>query len=857
MTLDGVRRIAVCGGIDCFRLLLSLAIATGLGLYLFLGFYSPILHGTPHLPSRTFREAQIGTPDGLSGAEVADLRDTGALVMDNDILPQLAVPDLNRTYTPDEIMSLPILHSIFEDALDPRNGFKPLRDSISPWNASNPSGAMLLQQLSRNRFPPPESIGLSHGSKPPPIPIWPRGSILKEKDTSLKHPIDKEKILGLNTSYVWKDRQRIAEGKLPKVQWLGFDRPDWETPSDRSNRLERQGWVRRGFQHVWEGYKAKAWGHDELKPVSGLFEDDFAGWGATLIDCLWFEWSSLRKNSVITTEMTIPKLNQPDLVFLPPSDTLLIMNLTREYNFARAHVKAVDWSYVINNQQSRRWGGQPKISFFETVIRCCLPFPSDLGGLISAYDLSGDHLMLQRAEDLAEWILPAFGTSSGFPMSHYQLGSITSADKISPYAFDRNPLGQKVGRVVTADVGSLTLEFTRLSQLTSHDYYYDLVQKITDTLNGDQWVSPDRMGTLFPIYINPDVPEALSEKYSMVVFFSGAMVDSYYEYLVQLFSCFLPTSIKQHQLLRGTKSQYSKMYTSVIESARAHLMKTYDLEPPGGKNFTVLGDVKGGVFSPVVNHLICYSGAMMGLGARLLNRQEDLDLALRYVDTCAWAYESTRTGVGPDLAIMDAGDRYTRWQPVHYKGKTFRRLKPNELRGPKVVDSHYLGRPETIESVYYMWRITGDRRWQDRGWRMFTSWMESCTAEYGVAGLQSVNYLPPMLFDKQESFVLAETFKYYFLLFSDPELISLDDYVFNTEAHPFRIDTPGKPIQRYWEKSEKDIGEIYDPPGVNKSERGYGTFLQQWARVDLDKLSESDRLVYNRVMGFQDNSGPK
>jgi len=493
------------------------------------------------------------------------------------------------------------------------------------------------------------------------------------------------------------------------------------------------------------------------------------------------------------------------------------MNLTREYNFARAHVKAVDWSYVINNHQSRRWGGQPEISFFETVIRY-------LGGLISAYDLSGDDLMLQRAEDLAEWILPAFGTSSGFPMSHYQLGS--------------NPLGQKVGRVVTADVGSLTLEFTRLSQLTSHDYYYDLVQKITDTLDGDQWVSPDRLGTLFPIYINPEVPEALSEKYSM-----GAMVDSYYEYL-----------IKQHQLLRGTESQYGRMYTSVIESARAHLMKIYDLEPPGGKNFTVLGDVERGVFSPVVNHLICYSGAMMGLGARLLNREEDLDLALRYVDTCVWAYESTRSGVGPDLAIMGASDGYTRWQPVHYKGKTFRRLKPNEVRGPIVVSSHYLGRPETIESVYYMWRITGDRRWQDRGWRMFTSWMESCIAEFGVANLNNVNYLPPMLLDKQESFVLAETFKYYFLLFSDPKLISLDDYVFNTEAHPFRIDTPGKASQRYWAMPEKDIGKIYDPPGVNKSERGYGTFLQQWERVDLNKLSESDRLVYNTVMGFQENT---
>jgi hypothetical protein len=41
------------------------------------------------------------------------------------------------------------------------------------------------------------------------------------------------------------------------------------------------------------------------------------------------------------------------------------------------------------------------------------------------------------------------------------------------------------------------------------------VQKITDVLDGDQWVSPDRLGTLFPIFINPEKPQSLSDKYSM------------------------------------------------------------------------------------------------------------------------------------------------------------------------------------------------------------------------------------------------------------------------------------------------------------------------------------------------------
>lgn len=44
--------------------------------------------------------------------------------------------------------------------------------------------------------------------------------------------------------------------------------------------------------------------------------------------------------------------------------------------------------------------------------------------------------------------------------------------------------------------------------------------------------------------------------------------------------------------------------------------------------------------------------------------------------------------------------------------------------------------------------------------------------------------------DSMESFLFAETFKYLYLLFSPPEIISLDKFVFNTEAHPF--------IRRKW-----------------------------------------------------------
>lgn len=51
--------------------------------------------------------------------------------------------------------------------------------------------------------------------------------------------------------------------------------------------------------------------------------------------------------------------------------------------------------------------------------------------------------------------------------------------------------------------------------------------------------------------------------------------------------------------------------------------------------------------------------------------------------------------------------------------------------GVRTANRKQIGRPETIESVFYMWRLTGDRYWQDRGWQMFTSWVEHSITESG------------------------------------------------------------------------------------------------------------------------------
>lgn len=108
----------------------------------------------------------------------------------------------------------------------------------------------------------------------------------------------------------------------------------------------------------------------------------------------------------------------------------------------------------------------------------------------------------------------------------------------------------------------------------------------------------------------------------------------------------------------------------------------------------------------------------------------------------------------------------------------------------KLDSKKYILRPEAIESVFYMYRITGEQYWRDMGWKMFQSMEPAARAEYGHSALDDVTKETPKQIDNMESFWLAETLKYFYLLFDEPDRWSLDDWVLNTEAHFF--ERPGR-----------------------------------------------------------------
>lgn len=541
------------------------------------------------------------------------------------------------------------------------------------------------------------------------------------------------------------------QAPLPRVQHA-FPKPSLHGGGSVSaNRREtiawRQSMVRNAFLRSWEGYKRHAWGHDELKPVSNGSADPFNGWGATIVDAL---------------------------------DTLLIMGLPREYAHARLHVRDIDFT-LVKGGRSAYGGADGRIPVFETAIRY-------LGGLLSAHDLSGDQLMLHRAEELAQLILPAFDTWSGVPVGRLKPGA-----RQSPAS---------AGSVVLAEAGSMLLEFTRLYQATGNRTYFDLVQR------NAEWIAHNisiptgytgrgpTTGSLLPMYIQPENGRAYGS-YSF-----GAMLDSYYEYL-----------IKAHQQLGGRIKLYGKLYAQAAEDAHHSILGQVSAVP--NTTFLIPGLMRGpnAPLVPVLEHLACFTGGMLGLGARLLpSRKADLRSGERVSEACYWSYNSTVSGLGGEDVHFYRDDDPDRQKLVtNNLGETLRGpVNGHPIQGVRHSNQEYKGRPETIESVWYMYRLTGDPIWQERGWQMFVSWVTHAMTPSGFAQVQNVNSWPTTRKDSMESFVLAETFKYYFLLFSPPSLVSLDEYVLTTEAHPLLLPRdglwvrPGDGTTSFWRQEWAD-----------------------------------------------------
>ena len=177
-------------------------------------------------------------------------------------------------------------------------------------------------------------------------------------------------------------------------------------------------------------------------------------------------------------------------------------------------------------------------------------------------------------------------------------------------------------------------------------------------------------------------------------------------------------------------------------------------------------------------------------GGRLIENATYVDIGRKLTDGCIWAYNSFPSGIMPeDLRVTDACPTFKKCDWKTPTSTDWNKYDP--VPGVKAGNSDYLLRPEAIESVFVLYRITGNEEYREDAWRMFNAIMNSTSTEYGNSAVTHVDFPNEMQKrNSMESFWLAETLKYFYLIFSPPDFISLDEYVFNTEAHPFRLTRP-------------------------------------------------------------------
>ena len=488
---------------------------------------------------------------------------------------------------------------------------------------------------------------------------------------------------------------------------------------------DRQRAVVAAFQHAWKGYKTYAWGHDHLRPISKGAQNWF-GLGLTLIDSL---------------------------------DTMWIMNLTEDFDEAKEWV-ADNLSFKINKD----------VNLFETTIRV-------LGGLLSAFHLSGDNVFLERAKDLGQRLMGAFSSSSGIPYSDVNLKSTRGhAPKWSPDSS-------------TSEVTTLQLEFRDLSRCTDEPQYEEAVARISQIVH-----SLEKTEGLVPIFINAN--SGKFRKHSTITF--GARGDSYYEYLLkQWIQTGKRTDTLKEDFLEAMKGVVNRLAKRTVPNRLLYLGEIVS----GGKDF-----------KPKMDELVCFLPGTLALAAH-----HGLTLSGKLPPKHALSEDSENSG--HDNVMMELAEElaYTCYltfarQPTYLAAEITHFNSESTSTNDfyvKSADSHYLLRPETIESLWYLYYVTGNKTYQEWGWNIFQVIVERLVVKRkllisvllfkkGIEKYTKVgngyttigNVKNPMDLrpkDMMESFFLGETLKYLYLLFADQHEIDLKQWVFNTEAHPLPI----------------------------------------------------------------------
>jgi mannosidase alpha-like ER degradation enhancer 2 len=368
-----------------------------------------------------------------------------------------------------------------------------------------------------------------------------------------------------------------------------------------------------------------------------------------------------------------------------------------------------------------------------------------LGGLLSSYQLTGDKRLLDLAEDLGNRLLPVFESPTGLPYRYVNLktgkvrGSVT------------NP----------AEAGTLLIEFGMLSKLTRRPVFFDKAKRALVEIYKRR--SPiGLVGT----WINVETGQWTDTDSHI----SGA-IDSYYEYLLKCAILFDDQDCRQ-------------MWNDSATAINQYLC-----------------DETKGRMKPE----LWYGHSDMNTGKRTAATYGALDAFFPAV-----------------LALSGDLKRARLLQESSYRMWMKHEIEPEEInyQTMEVTSPGYPLRPEIVESTYYLYhyatvksprsfrRGTGPSQaaqvpplnesrkkldadhYLQMGKLMFRDFVKYCRTDEGYAALKSV--VTKEKADSMQSFLFAETFKYFYLLFAPPRTLDFERVIFNTEAHPIRKTWQGK-----------------------------------------------------------------
>ncbi|KAK3636524.1 hypothetical protein LTR56_014150 [Elasticomyces elasticus] len=416
------------------------------------------------------------------------------------------------------------------------------------------------------------------------------------------------------------------------------------------------------------------------------------------------------------------------------------------------HIDSLDFTKVV---------GGSSIQLYDTTKR-------HFGSMLSAHDLlSGPYAHLikrkplreslyQQVVELGNVLSCGFSTASGVPRNWVDPVFCTTDDANSN---------------TIAGAGSLILEFARLSGITGHRVYVEHAKRAQQYLldpKPEKYVSrPGLLGSNIRI----STGELNGRKGSW-----GSLSDSFYEYL-----------LKMYIYDSDTYAPYLERWKLAADSTIRYIAS----HPFGHPEWTLLPYWKGDNVYNAMDSLSWFASGNFILGGMVTDNQTLVDFGISIADTAGALYQATATGLGGEALVW-----VDECSPDFLAN--FHLEECNASNSVQWTDTEYKLRPEVIESWYHAYRATKDPKYREWAWSVFKAIDSVCKTESGYSAISDVNAVDGgKKLDEMESFVFAEVMKYIWLIHleddkapfhvMDSRTGSSNRWVYNTEAHPFKV----------------------------------------------------------------------